>query len=490
MAPIPALKPAAARLRGLSIFLAAALAQACASAETANEGGSKPLRAASAAEMGRVGSLKKPAADALPRILICPPTQWGWARDSAADSARGRQLAMRRAQQDYYRDLGFTHVTYGLDPDMYNHWSRRDGAWTYAAHGLPTGADSSLEAALRETAARGLHLIPQLQGPSHMAAFITWVDSTVSEFGGPAAFREWYAGTGLPHHPLHLDHVAALGDNPAADQFFQGQLDILARAWKSSSLGAPDYVHIGHDELGYDSVCYVKAGRTRGDPRTRSELVAEEIARRVAQVSAVFGDSVKIILYGDSFLPTDLGERYGMAGEGEDGRDGVLYLLRHRHRLEKRILVMPWNYLLEDGDTHYWSRLRYDKKRQIRLLDRLGFGYIPGTGEHGSGGAGTLDPLSPVYALGMPEKSIRCLLEWVRAARERPAMLRGWAHQVFEPFDLCSPGGLCSGFSAPVLAYAAWHGPPERELAAAGAVDYRKSRLDRLWIPGVHYRAP
>jgi hypothetical protein len=130
----------------------------------------------------------------------------------------------------------------------------------------------------------------------------------------------------------------------------------------------------------------------------------------------------------------------------------------------------------------------------LAFLERLGFGFVPGPGEHGSNADGTAKRLEPPFALGMPDKSVRCLLQWVAAASSHPRNLRGWAHQSYEPFDLCNADSLCTGFTAPLLAYAAWTrapGPAGSPFPAAGEilakVRFKQSRLDRKWTKGIHY---
>jgi hypothetical protein len=432
------------------------------------------------------------------RLLIHPLTQWGWARDSAAEPARSALLRTRRAELDYFRALGFTHVSYGMEPDFYDRMRMVDGKWEYVRAAGDTGPDSSLASARREAEKRGMRLVPQLAVLSHQDVIITWRDSSISEFPGRKPFLEYCAAHGLPPDP-GLNHVAALGDNPVADAFFLAQLDWIRRGWAAGpGPHAPDYIHLGHDELGFDSVCFVKAGRNARNPKTRSELVAEEIARRVAQVRRVLGDSVVPIVYGDSFLPTDLGERYGLSGEAGSGKGGVLWILHYRYGLEKKILIMPWNYILEDGDTHYWSRCKYDKEKQLALLEKLGFAFVPGPGEHGSNGDPKQNRLAPPFSLGLRDKTLGCTLQWIAAARKHPALLRGYAYQIFEPYDFCAPDGLCAGFGAPLLAYAGWTYPggapsggellpPKQKL---DKVDYRRSRREGMWIPGVHFPKP
>lgn len=424
---------------------------------------------------------------------MAPYTQWGRVREPGGDSAQRAALADRERELAYCSRLGYTHATYGLDPELYAHLAKRDGRIVLLSGAEPTGTDSSLAAARRAAARHGLGLIPQLPCLSHMDAFIRWIDPGASEFPDTAAFARFCAAKGLQGDLAALNHVAAAARNPAADSFFAIQLRLVKRAWRDDPRGAPGYIHIGHDELGFDSVCFVKAGRTRSEPGTRAELVAAEIALRARQIASILGDSVRILIYGDSFLPTDLGERYGLAGKAGTGEGGVLWLLRHRYHLERKLIVMPWNYLLSDGETHYWSRLRYSKGRQLDLLDKLGFGYVPGPGEHGSG-LGTSAGLQPPFALGAPQPAIRCLAEWVREARRRPRNLRGFADQIFEPYRLCGPDSLCAGFTAPLLAYAAWIRPDPPpgaifNLTAAdlARIDYRRSRREGEWKAGVHF---
>jgi hypothetical protein len=452
-----------------------------------------------------------PAAPGL-RILISPHTQWGWARDKGGDSGQTVKNHSRHAQLDYYRSLGFSHVTYGLDIEQFNHFVKASGKWVHDRNDGGMGADTSLATAKRDAEARGFRVIPQLSCLSGMSAFTYWLDSTVSEFPGREEFRRFAAAKGLRGEYKDLNFVAAVGDNPAADQFFEAQLGLIKRGWKSDARKAPEYIHIGHDELGYDSVCFVKGGRNRANPATRSELVAAEIDRRVKQVSRILGPSVMVIVYGDSFLPTDLGERYGMTGKPGTGEGGVLWLLRYRYGLQNRVIIMPWNYILEDGEVHYWSGLKYDKREILAYLDRLGFGYIPGPGEQGSGGDTAQNRLAPPFALGIPGKTAACLREWVSAARMRPRLLKGYAHQVFEPYEFCAPDSLCAGFSAPLLAYAAWGAGAMSPMGGAGAapagkaavvaaavplpksvfdgVDFKRSRWEGKWIAGTHYPAP
>ncbi|HLP42941.1 MAG TPA: hypothetical protein VK465_15635, partial [Fibrobacteria bacterium] len=323
------------------------------------------------------------------RILSAPSSISGWMRASTTDSAKAKILATRRRQLDWYASLGFTHVVYPVDIQAVGLFHRSlGGAWVYNGGHHDGEPDSSFRAMKAEVEAHGMRLIPQVNALSHADAIIQWVDSTVSEFPSRAAFFAFAASKGLPLN-RGLDHVAAPVDNPAADRIFAEFLGIVKANWGNTPLGGlrPSHVLIGHDELGFDSVCFVKAGRSRTRPESPARHVAMEIAARVRQVDSVLGGDgggPDILVHGDSFLPSDVGECYGLVGEPGTGRGGTLAHLAESPTLRDRLLVVPWNYLLAEGERHYWSRLPYRRSRQLALLDTLGFRYVLGIGEHGS----------------------------------------------------------------------------------------------------------
>lgn len=442
-----------------------------------------------------------PAAGKL-RILASPSSISGWMRTSAVDTVRGRILAERRSQLDFYAALGFTHVVYPVDVTAISLFARAPNGHVYN-HGRHEGdADSSFRAMKQEVEKRGMRLIPQVNALSHMDAFITWVDSTVSEFSSRAAFDSFCVAKGIPRN-RDLDHVAAALDNPGADRIFTEFLGIVKANWGSTPLGgrSPSHILIGHDELGYDSVCFIKQGRSRHRPESPSRLVAMEVARRASQTDSVLGGSPDILLFGDSFLPTDLGERYGLAGSPRTGKGGVLAILAESKPLRERLIIVPWNYLLAEGESHYWSRLPYSRSRQLALLDTLGIRYVLGTGEHGSNAAAK-EPWTPPFAIGNLKDTQRSIFEWVKASQSHRKGLAGYAHQTFEPFGTCSPSGVCVGYTAPLLAYLAWS--PASPIASSPAslkgkayhagffrgLDHVRSRRDLKWVEGVHYPRP
>lgn len=434
------------------------------------------------------------------RVVLNPVTLSGWMRAVGNDSAERRVIGDRRNQLAYYASLGYSHVVYYPDWSLLDGFVKVKGEWVYRADRLSGRPDSSFRAMKAEVEQAGMRMIPMVPSLSHMASFITWVDSSISEFPDWAAFDSFAVAKGIPGN-RDLNHVASPVDNPAADQIFRELLKMIRFNWGSTPLGGnlPSYVLIGHDELGHDSVCFIKAGRTSGRPESPSRLVAMEIRRRAAQIDSVLGPSVEILLFGDSFLPTDLGERYGLAGSKGSGKGGVLSILATFPGMRRKVILIPWNYIVAEGQPHYWSKLRYSRGRQLAYLDTLGYRYILGTGEHGSSGMKGHQPFSPPFALGDPEPAYRSIFEWVKASQSHPRRLAGYMHMTFERFDLCSPQQVCAGFTAPLLAYLAWtpYSPYASQAFSLKRRSYRsrmfdgidpiRSRRDLAWVRGVHY---
>jgi hypothetical protein len=426
--------------------------------------------------------------------VACNARLAGWMRPSAEDSSLSSLLRIKRAALDYYKSLGFTHILYPMEIPYVPAFKKGAQGWTYNGGTYAEGDHAeSLATMKKEVEARGMSLVPALQSLSHVEAFIK-LDPSISEFDRlhpkpPAPWlwrkeaRDRYAG---------YDGVAQagpLGTNPGADQFFREYLRIIKAVWeKQGGPGAhPAQILIGHDELGYASVGFIKAGRSRPRPESAAELVALEIKARCDQAREILGDSAAVWLWADSFVPGDYGETYGLAGDAQTGEGGVLRLLAERHGLGGRLTVIPWAYSsLESDAADDGRKLIISKAKQLAYLDRVGVPFILGTGE---------DQTSP-YA-PFVERTKQCLFEWVAEGRKRTG-LRGYAHMTFDNFESCAvlPGSatpVCAGFSAPLLAYLAWSGKPgparRYSPVAYSGVDYLKSRWELSWKAGVHYPA-
>ena len=290
---------------------------------------------------------------------------------------------------------------------------------------------------------------------------------------------------------MPLGHVAKVGSNPGMDDLFGEMVRIVKHNWGNSTLGgpAPQFWHLGHDELGYAWACCIKADRSKGLAQSRSELVAAEINQRISTIHSEISPDTQIMIYGDSYVPADYGETYGMAGDLQTGQGGVLQILRDQYRIADKLIVLPWVYSYVDGYYDGDRRLVFDKVKQIAFLDRLGIRYVPCTGEDGE-----VTFTEPRF-----EQTKQTTFEWVRASQMYPEQLAGFAHLGFGGTSFSQAAGIYHDFNACLLAYLAWvYGDRSLRLARHGSygprvfsrVKYGQSSQDQQWIEGVHYSRP
>jgi hypothetical protein len=413
----------------------------------------------------------------------------GWMRTSAPDSVTARILEQKRKALDYYRALGFTHILYPMEWPYAGAFGKRTGEWIYNGGDYAHGDHAeSLSAMKREAEARGMLLVPAVECLSHVQAYIT-LDPSISEFDAknPKPPPPWLWSDYEKRGYRAYDGIASagpLGANPGADQFFREYMRIIKAVWAASGSRGPERVMIGHDELGYGTVSLLKAGKSRRKPETASELVAAEIHARYTQVTEILGPQAGLFLFGDSFVPGDYGETYGLTGDLRTGAGGTLDLLRSRYEMAGKFAVIPWIYSSRESDGPEGGRgLSVSKRRQLDYLDRLGVAFLVGTGEDQS------QPYAPPL-----ERTQLCLFEWVREARAHPDHLLGFANLTYNPFDACRKDSsalpLCSGFSAALLASLVWKDPEAAKalnepysMRTFRRVDYRKIRWEGRWAP-------
>jgi hypothetical protein len=413
-------------------------------------------------------------------------TGWGWT-GMESDSDHSERVKSFRNMLKYYGALKYSHFVFCQDLSFLNSIRRNDfGNFEYVherGFGYP---DSLFLEVWRESASRGLNIIPMISTLSHQSANIRWLDSTISEFPSSKSFEEYSKATGFPSDP-NLNHVAAPLDNPGQDQLFRIKVEALLRNWiraTQDSNARPIYLALGHDEIGYDTVGFVKKGRSKNSSLSASQLIAKELELRILQIDSVMGNSAThVLIYGDSFLPTDIGERYGLFSYKDGGTLG--YLAKWGYA--SRIIVIPWNYLQLDGEYHHWSRIRYQREPQLKFLDSLGFRYILGVGEHGSNGAEGEIGFTRAFALGNSERTKLAMLEWFQAADLHPRAAWGVMHHTFEPFEKCTRDSLCTGFSAPWPAHWEWGKRALGRGESLIGVKAAQSRRDLDWVQGVHF---
>jgi hypothetical protein len=101
------------------------------------------------------------------------------------------------------------------------------------------------------------------------------------------------------------------------------------------------------------------------------------------------------MFWGDSFLPTDNGEIFGLCGDVNSGIGGVLEILRNNTNIKTEItsdvadntIIMPWIYSQLDGferEPSCNSIIKIDKIAEAKFLDHLGYKWIPSCGEDGA----------------------------------------------------------------------------------------------------------
>jgi hypothetical protein len=413
-------------------------------------------------------------------------------------------------QLDYYKLLGFSHV--GMFVGGTALFSHASGAWVYNDGNYQTGRLAQDFRKLKRLAyQKGLKMVPILGTLSYRDDWVNLdnqlpeAQRSVSEYNSsyPApsctAFpctREWPLEI-VKEYNAHLNMICAAGPvgfNKGVDEIFNEDLKIIKNNWIKADgtpdpVG-PDYINIGHDELGYSSICFIKTGRSRTRPESPAQLVAMEINARIKQIDAVFGPSIQVILYGDCLLPGGINaEMYGLCGDVNTGAGGILKFLDQTYKVMNRIVVMPWGYTNIDQSVTRLCDGRsfvYSKTNQVRFLKALGCRYIPAAGEE----AGETESMLDITR--------RTCFEWVKASQLWPAGLVGFADLVWPPFP-ANFGALYAGYTGPLLAYWGWtYEEKSMQLPRNNPygprmwknVDFIKSRKDLAWKEGTYYFSP
>ena len=453
---------------------------------------------------------------------------------SMADSVTRNQLSLMQ----YYRTLGYTHMYYNWRSGGDPRFDSATGVWDIDRGNYDSGPCArsfrSMKAALE---AHGLIMIPITECLSHMDGPIR-TDPSLSEFYDSTTKRSAFAaycaeglhhGQRVPDRP-DCDHVAFVGNypairNPSADRLFLLALHIINANWTYTKLGGPypRLIHIGHDENGYGTDCLVAEGRAKRllGPLTPADLVAREIAFRYQQVQDVVtirgNRHITVMFWGDSYEPADNGQFYNLCGDIRTGEGGVLYKLVHDpyiksivkavdYPIAPRLIVQPWMYSDVDGRFKAGGPagpagsfdFMIDKSSIVRYLSNLGLRYLPVAGEDGNN---SVNFLRDAAWVGRVEQTV---YEWVSASYIYPKTLAGFSMATWicrylpgnpvtsNPVyfaDRSDPNTLQSGFSAALLAYAAWTFPAAKRIAAGSAYppdffkgcDFRRSRSSLSW---------
>lgn len=394
--------------------------------------------------------------------------------------------------------------------------------WQYNAGNYSAGDEAvSLVNTKNAMEFRGMKMIPGFECMSHIQWYIS-KDSSISEFPDSASWKNYYNAdsTYLQRHGQDLsiqyvvNHVAFVGNypavkNPGMDAIVNEQLSIIKANWGATALGGsfPEFVLIGHDEIGCPGTGCVKNPNSRSGKQfgsiSASTLLAREIAFRYKQVQDAFADNrgstqVKVMVYGDCFSNESNGEFTGFSATLPDLKTDK-DVLSMAPGISKNLYILPWVYSYVDNSVQwYWrNSLKYDKRPVLQNFTKLKFKYIPCAGEDG-----------PVdfNDKNWVANEAQCTFEWVRAAQLWPDCFSGYGILHFNAFG---KSGTCatSGFTDPILAYLEKypyiaksypsdplfpvHGTnvpvcPYNAGVLAG-VNYHKARNDVSWVEGVHY---
>jgi hypothetical protein len=458
---------------------------------------------------------------------------------SMNDSITLNQISLLK----YYKSLGYTHVYYNVFSGGSTIFS--SGKWDCDSGNYTEGNCAvgfrRMKAAME---ANGLIMIPMVPSSlTHLDGYIA-CDPSVSEFydaeNPTSTFASYCAtehnGQTVPNNSS-ANHVGFVGNYPkvkntSVDQLVELALKIVNANWGNTALGGkyPKYVHIGHDENGYGTACFIAEGRAKrllSPTVTKSDLVAREIAYRYKEVQdflTIRGKNiVTVMLLSDSYEPADLGQYYGLCGDIQSGAGGVFYKIIHddyiksatpanQYPIAPNLIAQPWGYSLFDGCYRSTGSLRtanrfdckFSKKIIANYFSNLGIRYIPLAGEVGSDSQNFLKDTAWV------ELVKKTTYEWVLASRQNSKFLAGYSLSTWisryssgvpikpNPVyfaDMHNPISLKSGFSACLLAFAGWTHPfADSNTGESYSPDfynlckYQQSRNNLSWEQDIDYK--
>jgi hypothetical protein len=439
----------------------------------------------------------------------------------------------------YFHRLGYNYVLSYLDytqimPLMAYCASGQDsGHWVFNKHHYAdqskavVGDFIALKSAV-ETC--GLHLMPAIGDLSHQGQWIygttndkgdtIWKrNNALSEFNSPKDLLDFAHAHGLwPNASNNMDSCnkalngiyCADDSNKTASDIFIEQLKIIQANWGSSTPGGlyPQYINIGHDEMGFWAdgkfLCGVGEGKTKesvkkhgGGALGKSWVIAHQIKTKYGQVGAHCDPGVKIILWGDCFIPLNNGQSGGLTGDKTTGNGAILQVLRDTMQLTNNCIVEPWNYWYVKG-TPVYDGIVFDQATQLKYIQKFGFGYVLASGE----GEVYFDANKKEVWGGMAnvKQHIRVAFEQVRASLEYPNNLYGYGNMLYQPnLETAGFNDTLGGYTAPILAYFGWTLSGNLFSSAKFPVftpqvyakfDPITSRKNLTWVLGKDYTAP
>lgn len=268
-----------------------------------------------------------------------------------------------------------------------------------------------------------------------------------------------------PHHkPVHYNSIVkVINDDSFVGRtifnLFDLYLSLLKACYDSlnNRIGAvdslyPKFIHINHDEIGYNRQGFVFDNGSK----TAAELMAEELKRRIDQIDEKFpGKNITVMFWGDSYVNGDCGTFYNMIGDTLDkngnplpdalyGKGGVLWLLKNHYKIDKRIIVCPWEYSYKDGYIAA-DGIPQNKFEQIKYINKIGINYVAFMGEDD----GVINNKDGLF------RYKRCSWQWMRAGEAFPKYNLGYGYLnycTWDTIDAQDPGNK-SGRYASILPY-------------------------------------
>lgn len=447
---------------------------------------------------------------------------------SIASTGSGTVSQQVKDMFTYYSKLKYNYVliflnwAYIMDSLHYNsstgHWIFNYGKYTDHS----SSAVKDFLALKSAVEAAGMHVLPGIGALSHQQPWICgepdygWnANNALSEFNTPGDLLTFAHTNGL--WPMGsnntdscnnaLNSVTCANDtNKTASDINVEQLRIIQKNWGTTTLGGlyPQYIHLGHDEIGNTTIdqskfiCLVGADKTKdsvtkhgGGAVGQSWLIAHEIKTRYGEVTANCNSGTKIFLYGDCFVPLGNGQAGGLTGD-QNGKGGVLQFLRDTMKLANNCIIEPWNYWDVNGATRYNGSMTFNQNTQVLYMQNFGFGYVLASGE-------AFNYNAEWCGMQNVHQHLQVAFEQVRASQFYPNNLCGFGIFLYDDWDTGGLNDTLAGYTGPILAYFGWTFG-DKSLAVARHQSFSpqvylnfkptQSRKNLTWTLGTDYNTP
>jgi hypothetical protein len=437
----------------------------------------------------------------------------------------GMNLDSINVELNYHHLLGYNYVLVYLNCDSLQRYMSKSGThWVfdstkYTDHNNPVVA--KFLAVKNAVEAAGMHVLPAIEDLSHLNKWIigngtNWPRcDALSEFNSMASYKTFVNSNNMFRDTTRNAVSCANDTNKTARDIFVEQLKVIQKNWGNTTLGGlyPQYINIGHDEIGnWDTVqikfvCYIGAEKTgslrnahggvqNGVEVGKAWVLAKQIKTKKLEIDTFCNPGVKMIVWGDCFVPLDNGQSAGLTGDA-NGNGSVLQFLRDTMQLTKNLIIEPWNYEFANGDK---NGLCYtiNENTTAQFIQKFGFDYILATGE-GGGCTAVTGSCFIEYGRSNVYKRLQVAYEAVRASQFYPNNLLGFGNNQYDGWTGERCDDTLAGYTAPILAYFGWtYGDLSLSIAKHQSFTpqvYAKfnpinSRKNLRWFEGTDYFRP